>query len=104
MARRSMRVADIKEILVQWEAGGATSTISGIAATLGYSRPTVRKYVRVAEQAGLVRGSRPADEAAWERLARAVVAQVGTIRHPGTATARLAPYHVKGAKTRTAAR
>ena len=93
MARRSMRVADIKEILVQWEAGGARSTISGIAATLGYSRPTVRKYVRVAEHAGLVRGSRPMDEAAWERLARAVVAHVGTIRQPGTATARLAPYH-----------
>ena len=93
MARRSIRVADIKEILVHWEAGGPTGTISGIAAALGYNRPTVRKYVRVAEQAGLVRGSRPGDEAAWERLARAVVAQVGTIRQPGTATARLAPYH-----------
>ena len=31
MARRRMRVADIKEILVQWEAG---SSISGIAAGL----------------------------------------------------------------------
>ncbi len=41
MARRRMRVADVKEILVHWDGGG---TISGIAAALGYSRPTVRKY------------------------------------------------------------
>jgi transposase len=85
-----MRVADIKEILVQWEAG---STISGIAAALGYSRPTVRKYVRLAERAGLARGRRPHDEVAWERLARAVVVQVGPIRQPGAATATLAPVH-----------
>jgi hypothetical protein len=85
-----MRVADIKEILVQWEAG---RTSSGIAAALGYSRPTVRKYVQTAERADLVRGSRPRDEVAWERLARAVVAQVGPIRQPGAATATLAPLH-----------
>lgn len=90
MARRSIRVADIKEILVHWEAG---STISGIAAALGYSRPTVRKYVRTAERAGLVRGSQRLDEVGWERLARVVVAQVGPLRHPGTATATLAPFH-----------
>src|SRR5262245_13567263 len=90
MARRRMRVADIKEILVQWEAG---RTISGIAAALGYSRPTVRKYVRVAEGVGLVRDSRQRDELAWERLAQAVVAQVGAIRQPGAATATLAPLH-----------
>lgn len=93
MARRNIRVADINEILVHWEAGGPRGTISGIAAALGYSRPTVRKYVRVAKQVGLVRGSRPKDEGAWQRLARAVVAQVGPIRQPGTATAVLVPYH-----------
>lgn len=90
MVRRSIRVADIKEILVHWEAG---STISGLAAALGYSRPTVRKYVRTAERAGLVRGSKRLDEVSWERLARAVVAQVGTLRQPGTATTTLAPFH-----------
>ncbi len=90
MARRRMRVADIKEILVHWAAG---STISGIAATLGYSRPTVRKYVQVAERAGLTRGHHPPDDVAWEQLARAVVARVGPLRQPGTATAALAPYH-----------
>ena len=43
MARRSMTVADIKEILVQWDAG---DDLSRIARTLGYTRPTVRKYIR----------------------------------------------------------
>jgi hypothetical protein len=41
MARRSMAVADLKEILVQWDAGEG---VSSIARTLGYTRPTVRKY------------------------------------------------------------
>ena len=59
MGRRRIRVADVKEILVQWDAGGS---ISGIAHTLGYSRPTVRKYVQAGERVGLVRGSRRIDE------------------------------------------
>lgn len=88
MARRRIRVADVKEILVHWDAGGS---VSGIAATLGYSRPTVRKDVQAAVQTGLVRGSRPRDELTWERLARAAIAQVGTIRPPGAATAALVP-------------
>ena len=90
MARRRMGVADVKEILVHWDAGG---TIRGIAAALGYSRPTVRKYVRAAERAGLVRGSRRRDEGAWERLARATIAQGATSGQPGPAAAALAPYH-----------
>jgi len=35
-------MADVKEILVQWDAGLG---VSAIAQALGYSRPTVRKYV-----------------------------------------------------------
>ena len=53
MARRRMTVADVKEILVGWDAGEA---VSGIARRLGYTRPTVRKYVRAAERVGLRRG------------------------------------------------
>ncbi len=40
-----MGVADIKEILVQWDAG---ECVSRIARSLGYTRPTVRKYIRAA--------------------------------------------------------
>lgn len=93
MARRSMRVAAIKEILVHWDAG---ETISGIAGALGYSRPTVRKYVQAAEQAGLTRGSRAHDERAWERLARATLAQVAQdrpARPPTVATVALTAWH-----------
>jgi hypothetical protein len=35
MGRRRIRVADVKEILVQWDAGGS---ISEIAQRLGYSQ------------------------------------------------------------------
>ena len=49
MARRRIGVADVKEILVQWDGGEG---MSRIARTLGYSRTTVRKYVRAAGQAG----------------------------------------------------
>lgn len=90
MARRRIRVADVKEILVHWDTG---EPISRIAACLGYSRPTVRKYVQAAGQVGLVRGSRPRDEGDWERLAHAALAQVGALRSPGLATAALASYH-----------
>ena len=40
MARRRMTVADVKEILVAWDAGEG---VSAIARMLGYTRPTVRK-------------------------------------------------------------
>ena len=36
MGRRRIRVADVKEILVHWDAG---ASISGIAQSLSYSRP-----------------------------------------------------------------
>jgi DNA-binding transcriptional regulator LsrR (DeoR family) len=51
-------VADVKEILVPWDAG---VSISGVAHSLGYSRPTVRKYVQAGQHLGLVRGSRRID-------------------------------------------
>ena len=56
MGRRRIRVADVKEILVQWDAGGS---ISEIAQRLGYSRPTVRKYVQAGQRVGLVPARRP---------------------------------------------
>ena len=58
-------MADVKEILVQWDAG---LSVSAIGRSLGYSRPTVRKYVEAAERVGLRRGERRRSEATWERL------------------------------------
>jgi len=90
MARRRILVADVKEILVHWDGGGS---ISGVAHSLGYSRPTVRKYVQAAERVGLVRGSRPIDELGWERAARAAIADVGAVRRVGDATRAIAAFH-----------
>ena len=53
MGRRRITVADIKEVLVAWDAG---ESVSVIARMLGYTRPTVRKYVHAAADVGLVRG------------------------------------------------
>jgi transposase len=78
-----MAVADIKEILVQWDAG---EDLSRIARALGYSRPTVRKYVRAAQRLGLTPRQRQRDEADWDRLAAAAVAQVARQRPPGAVT------------------
>lgn len=89
MGRRRIRVADVKEILVQWDAG---ASISGIAHSLGYSRPTVRKYVQAGERVGLVRGSRRIDEVGWERAARAAIAQVAAGPRVGDASQAIAVY------------
>lgn len=90
MARRSMKVADIKEILVHWDAG---APVSQIARALGYSRPTVRKYVHAAEAVGLRRGSRRAGEGEWERLAQTTLATVAAPPPAGAARAEVARFH-----------
>jgi transposase len=83
-------MADVKEILVQWDAGLG---VSAIAQALGYSRPTVRKYVEAAGRAGLQRGERRRSEATWERLAADTVQRVSRQREPGTVTKEVAAYH-----------
>lgn len=83
-------MAAIKEILVQWDAGGDLSTI---ARALGYSRPTVRKYVRAAERLGLTPGQRRRDEAAWDQLTAAALAQVAAQRPPGAVLGDVSRFH-----------
>lgn len=90
MARRRMVVADIREILVQWD---ASEDVSHIARALGYSRPTVRKYVQAAARLGLCPGQRRRDEAEWDQLAAAAVAQVAQQRPPGAVRQDVARYH-----------
>ena len=79
MARRRMGMADIKEILVAWDAG---EEVSAISRRLGYSRPTVRKYARAAEHVGLTRGGGRRSEAEWDRLAQAALARVAAAARP----------------------
>ncbi len=90
-----MHVADIKEILVHWDAG---EPVSAIARSLGYSRPTVRKYIYAAQRVGLVRGSRRHSEAQWEHLAHTAMAQVAQHRPRGVVTTHVAAYHTYSAQ------
>lgn len=90
MARRRIGVADIKAVLVAWDAG---ERISAIERMLGYTRPTVRKYLGAAKRLGLVRGERPRSDLEWETLAREVQALLA--KHPaaGVAMAEVAQWH-----------
>lgn len=53
MARREFSVREIAEVLTHWDAGRG---IRQIARSLGMDRNTVRKYIRMAEGAGLEAG------------------------------------------------
>src|SRR5262249_59288458 len=90
MGRRRIGVADIKAVLVAWDAG---ERISAIERMLGYTRPTVRKYIGAAQRLGLRRGERQRSDLDWETLAREVHALLA--KHPaaGVATARVARWH-----------
>jgi len=90
MARRRMAMADILEILVAWDAGEGPS---GISVRLGYSRPTVRKYIQAARALGLTCGAQRRSEAAWAVATQQVMAQVAKQRVPGTVTAAVATHH-----------
>jgi transposase len=84
-----MGMADIKEILVAWDAG---ESVSAIARRLGYTRLTVRKYGRAAEHVGLVRGGGRRAEAEWDRLAQAAVARVARRGHQTPAADEIAHH------------
>ena len=83
-------MADIKEILVAWDAGEG---VSAIERRLGYTRPTVRKYVRAAERVGLRRGGGRRAEAEWDRLAAAALAAVAGATKPAPAADEVARHH-----------
>jgi transposase len=85
-----MDVADIKEILVAWDSGENVSTI---ARRLGYTRPTVRKYIRAAEREGLRRGGERRGEAAWESVTVRAMARVAQQRAPGVVAREVSAYH-----------
>lgn len=82
-------MADVKEILVAWDAG---ESVSAIARRLGYTRLTVRKYGQAAEQVGLRRGGGRRAEAEWEHLAQAALARVAAPARPRPTAAELAEH------------
>jgi transposase len=56
MGRRSFAVRDVAEILDHWHSG---RSLQAISQSLGLDRKTVRKYVRLAEDAGFAPGDHP---------------------------------------------
>jgi transposase len=67
MARRTLDVVDIIEILVRWHAGRSGSEI---AASRNVDRKTVRKYTSAAQAAGMSPGRLPLGEAEWDAKVR----------------------------------
>lgn len=89
MARRRIGVADIKAVLIAWDAG---ERISAIERMLGYTRPTVRKYIGAAQRLGVARGEGARSDLEWETLAHEVQALLATHRAAGVATAEMAQW------------
>jgi len=67
MARRQFEVIDVVELLQHWHAGRPKSVV---ASSLGIDPKTVRKYVGLAEEAGLAPGGPPLGRAEWAELVR----------------------------------
>jgi len=60
MARRSIPMIEISEVLYQWQQGRSKTKI---AESLGITRPTVRNYLKQATAAGLTTDSSPGEVA-----------------------------------------
>lgn len=67
MARRTLHVVDIVEILLHWDAGRSQHEL---AASLGVDRKAIRKYTAPAVSAGLVPGRPSRSRAQWSEPAR----------------------------------
>jgi hypothetical protein len=65
LARRTITVIDVVEVLEHWYAGRPKSVV---ATSLGMDVQTVRKYVSPAEVAGLTPGGPPVSRAEWGEL------------------------------------
>ncbi|MGH3281931.1 MAG: DDE-type integrase/transposase/recombinase [Trebonia sp.] len=67
MARRSFEVLDVVEIYQHWNAGRPKAVI---AESLGVDPKTIRKYVKLAEDAGLIPGAQELSRTEWSDLVR----------------------------------
>jgi transposase len=90
MARRTFDVVDIIEILVHWHAGRNNTEI---AASLDVDRKTVRKYVAVAEAAGMVPGGAPLAGAEWDARVREWFPELADTRLRQVTWPAIGPHH-----------
>src|ERR687886_384217 len=89
VGRRSLRVADVVEVLEHWAAG---RPLRAIGVSLGLDRNTVRKYVTPAREAGYGPSTGPPPEG-WAAFVARVCPELGTARNNGLAWAELAARH-----------
>jgi transposase len=72
MSRRKVTVRDAGEILEHWQAG---QSIRAIARSLGASRPTIRKYIAIAEAHGFSCGD-PSPPEGWRAYLEKVAPEI----------------------------
>src|SRR3981081_913053 len=89
MARRSLRVADVVEVLEHWAAG---RPLRAIAESLGLDRHTVRKYVTPARESGFGPGVGPPAEG-WGAFVARGCRELGTACKSGVAGGELGSRH-----------
>lgn len=90
MARRTFDVVDVTEILIHWHAGRSKSELQD---SLGVDRKTVRKYVKAAEDAGIVPGGKPLSPERWAELVRQWFPEVADTRLRQVTWPRIAVHH-----------
>jgi transposase len=89
MARRSIPMIEIDEVLFRWQ---QRQTQAEIARSLGQSRQTVRKYLRLAQAAGLTRDGDDVQRAQVLTALRAEIATESGATPGGEARQVLAPH------------
>ena len=83
-------MVDVTEILVHWHAGRSKSELQD---SLGVDRKTIRKYVRAAEEAGIVPGGPPKSPEQWAELVRVWFPEVADTRLRQVTWPQIALHH-----------
>src|SRR5262245_5306258 len=90
MARRTLSVVDVAQILIEWHAG---RSIRDVARRVGVTPKTVRRYVARAGEAGLVPGRRPIGPDTWRAMVREWYPQLDDPHLRQPTWVQIAPYH-----------
>jgi AcrR family transcriptional regulator len=90
MARRTLSVVDVAQILIEWHAG---RSIREVARRVGVTPKTVRRYVGRAAVAGLAPGQPTMDADMWRALVRDWYPQLDDPHLRQPSWARIAPHH-----------
>jgi transposase len=90
MARRTLSVVVVAQILIEWHAG---RSIREVARRVGVTPKTVRRYVARAGEAGLAPGQRPIGAETWRAMVREWFPQLDDPHLRQPTWNRIAPHH-----------